>query len=68
MYDMYVGSGSDIELKLICKVKNINDFNKYIDNLCDRYNKLDNKDKRKFIKDLNIATVNKYLSYIDIEF
>ena len=34
-----VGSGSDIEFKLICKVKNINDFNKYIDNLCDRYNK-----------------------------
>ena len=63
---MYLDEKSNKEYELLFKVKNINDFNKYLNNLVDRFNKLDKRGKKKLIKNLNQAMAFNHMYYIHI--
>lgn len=63
---MYLDEESNKEYELLFKVKNINDFNKYLDNLTSRFNKLDKRGKKKLIKKLNQAMAFNHMYYIHI--
>lgn len=61
---MYLNEESNKEYELLYKVKKINDFNKYLDNLVDRFNKLDRRGKKKLIKNINMAMSFHHMYYI----
>lgn len=63
---MYLNEESNKEYELLYKIKNINDFNKYLDNLVDRFNKLDRRGKKKLIKNINMAMSFHHMYYIHL--
>lgn len=54
------------ELELLYKIKDVNSFNKYIDDLVNRFNKLDKVNKKKMINNLTRVMYNYQTSYINL--